>query len=218
MRILACFMAFALLALPVWASGAGNPSRRVTAESSGAYTLDKSHASIVFSIKHLGFSDYIGRINEFDAQLNLDGNNPANSRLSVTINPASADTNNAELESKLDGENYFNVAKFPEITFISTEVKPTSRTRGTVTGDLTMLGITRPVTLDVTLNGVGLNSYANAYTVGFSATGTLRRSDWGMKTLVPQVSDEVRLIISAEFNRKPQASEATPPAPPQAAR
>ncbi len=198
MRILALLVAL-LISAPAFASG---PSRQLTADSSGSYTLDKAHASIIFSIKHLGFSDYIGRFNDFDATLNLNGTDPSKSVLSVTIKPGSADVNNAELEEKLDGENYFNIAKFPEATFTSTEIKMTSRTRGTIKGDLTMLGVTKPVTLNVTLNGAGINSYANAYTVGFSATATLKRSDWGMKTLVPQVSDEVQLIISAEFNKR----------------
>lgn len=204
MRISCLFVALLLVALP---AGADSPRASLSAESTGEYTLDKSHASIIFSIKHLGFSDYIGRFNDFDASLELDGEKPTNSRLTVTIKPQGVDTNNAELEDKLRGENYFNVAQFPEIKFVSRELRLTSRTRGTVKGDLTMLGVTKPVTLDVTLNGAGLNTYANAYTVGFSATATIRRSDWGLKTLIPQVSDEVRLIISAEFNRKAAAAQ-----------
>lgn len=208
MRISALFLAL-VLACPAFAD---SPRRAITAESTGSYALDKTHASIIFSIKHLGFSDYIGRFNDFDAALELNGTDPTKSQLTVTVKPGSADTHNPELEAKLDGENYFNIAQHPEVKFVSTEIKVTARGRGTVKGDLTMLGITKPVTLNVTLNGAGINSYANAYTVGFSATATIKRSDWGMKTLIPQVSDEVQLIISAEFNKR-GATETAPATP-----
>lgn len=202
MRLLPLVFAALLLALPAQAD---SPARRLTAESTGTYELDKDHAFIVFSIKHLGFSDYIGRFNAFDAQLELNGTDPTKSSLSVTVMPESVDTHNQELEVKLRGPNYFNIAQFEKATFVSRQITMSSRNRGTITGDLTMLGITKPVTLDVTLNGAGHNSYANVYDVGFSATATIKRSDWGMTTLIPQVSDEVKLIISAEFHKKNSA-------------
>lgn len=205
MRISALFLALVMLALPALAD---SPARRLTAESTGTYKLDKSHASIIFSIKHLGFSDYIGRFNAFDAQLTLDGTDPTKSQLTVTVEPESVDTHNTELEEKLRGPNYFNIAEFQQAKFVSRTIAITGRGTGTVTGDLTMLGITRPVTLRVVLNGAGHNSYANVYDVGFSATATLKRSDWGMKTLIPQVSDEVQLIISAEFHKQASPSPA----------
>ncbi len=206
-RFLSLFLVFLLPALPALADG---PSRQVTPESTGDYVLDKNHAHILFSVKHLGFSDYVGRFNDFDARLRFDGTNPANSTLVVTVNPASVDTNNKDLETRLAGDGFFNVAKYAQIVFEATEIKPFSRTEGTITGNLTMLGVTRPITLNAVLNGLGPNSVANAFTIGFSATTTFRRSDWGMKALVPQVGDDVRLTISAEFNRK----DAQPPAAP----
>jgi polyisoprenoid-binding protein YceI len=199
MRFLTAIIAALLMASP---APAAEPAAKLPPEAAGNYVLDKSHANIIFKLSHLGFSDYIGRFNNFDAKLTLNTTNIAASVVDVTITPASVDTNNAELEEKLRGEHYFNITQFPEIKFTSTQLRQTAVNKGIMTGTLTMLGVSKPVTLDVTFVGAGMNPYASVYTVGFRATGVLKRSDFGMKTLVPQVGDEVQLLIEAEFHKK----------------
>ena len=88
----------------------------------------------------------------------------------------------------------------PTATFRSTRVEPTATSRARVIGDFTLLGVTKPLVLDVTFNGAGVHPVSKAYTIGFSAEGAIRRSDFGMNFLVPAVGDEVRLTISGEFN------------------
>lgn len=174
---------------------------RLSPVATGSYTLDKSHATITFQINHLGYSNYVGRFNSFDAKLQLNATDPRKSSVEATITPSSIDTNNPELQEKLRGEYYFNVAQFSEIKFVSRSITPVNAKNGTITGDLTMLGVTKPVTLQATFNGAGMNPYASVYTVGFTAVTTIKRSDWGMKTLVPQIADEVKITINAEFQR-----------------
>lgn len=176
---------------------------RLSRTATGTYSLDKSHATVMFQIMHLGYSNYVGRFNSFDAKLTLDAADPRKSSVEATITPASVDTNNPELQDKLRGEYYFNVAQFPEIKFVSKSITLMNANSGVIVGDLTMLGVTKPVTLLVTLNGAGMNAYASVYTVGFTANTVIKRSDWGMKTLIPQVGDEVKISINAEFHRDP---------------
>jgi len=173
---------------------------------SGDYTLDKGHANLTFRVNHLSYSYYLGRFNEFDAKLTFDAKNPANSKVTATLTTASVDTNNEVLEGKLKADDWLDAKKFPAITFVSKDVKITSATGGTVTGDLTLHGVTKPVTLDVTLVGYGYNTYSQADTVGFSATGKLNRSDFGITNLVPKVGDEVTFTFDGEFNLIPAAA------------
>lgn len=166
---------------------------------SGAYRLDRSHAKILWSVSHFGFSEYTGEFTDFDARLTLDAAYPERSRLAVTIATPSLATHNDALDTHLRSADFFNVASHPTATFNSTAIQRTGANTARVTGDFTMLGQTRPLILDVTFNRAGANM-ANVYTAGFSATGTIRRSDYGMTYAVPGVSDEVTLRISGEFN------------------
>jgi len=205
MRLVSALVAISLLLIPAANAqstrSSARPSR-LSPEATGVYELDKNHASIIFKVSHLGYSDYIGRFNNFDARLNLNAANLPASVVEATIQPGSVDTNNKELEDKLRGDTYFNVSQFPEVKFTSTQIKQIASNKGIITGDLTMLGITKSVALNVTFKQAGMNPYASVYTIGFEATGTFKRSDFGMKTLVPQIGDEVQLLIEAEFHRK----------------
>lgn len=165
----------------------------------GAYALDKAHAKIIWSTSHFGFSTYYGEFTDFDAKLNLDPANPANSKLSVTVQTASVNGHNPALEKHLQSADFFDVAKHPTATFVSTKVAPTSATTADVTGNFTLLGVTKPLTLKVTFNKAGENM-AKTYVAGFSAEGVVKRSDFGMNYAVPGVSDDVKLLISGEFN------------------
>lgn len=169
------------------------------AVQAGDYALDKSHAKIVWSTSHFGFSTYYGEFTDFDAKLNLDPANPANSKLSVTVAMASVDTHNEKLDAHLESADFFDVAAHPTATFTSTAVRRTGAATADVTGDFTLRGVTKPITLHVTFNKAGENM-AKRYTAGFSAEGVIKRSDFGVSYAVPAVGDEVKLQISGEFN------------------
>jgi len=166
----------------------------------GAYALDKSHAKIVWGASHFGFSTYYGEFADFDAALTLDPAAPANSKLNVTVQTASVATHNPKMDAHLKSDDFFGVEKHPTATFVSTAVRPTGARTADVTGNFTLLGVTKPLTLAVTYNGAGISPAGGKYVVGFSATGTVKRSEYGMTYAVPGVSDEVKLIISGEFN------------------
>jgi polyisoprenoid-binding protein YceI len=185
------------------AAPAEAPVTAFVPESAGTYALDKSHANIIFSVTHLGFSNYFGRFNNFDGTLVIDAAAPENSKVDITIDTASLDTNHDQLEGKLKNAPYFNVAQFPTATFKSTSVRVSPGTNtGVVVGELTLLGVTKPVTLDVVFNRQALNPFSKKQTVGFSAKGTFKRSEFGMTELVPHVGDDVTLQIEVEFGKQ----------------
>ncbi len=189
--------ALSLTAFPAMAQMSTDPAQ----VQPGAYVLDKSHAKVLWAVSHFGFSTYYGEFTSFDAKLTLDPKAPAKSSLDVTIDIPSVSTNDAKLDAHLKAPDFFNAEKFPKATFKSTKVEPTGPTKAKVTGDLTLLGVTKPVTLDVTFNGAGVGPVSKKVTTGFSAEGTVKRTEFGMNTYAPYIGDEVKLIISGEFNK-----------------
>ncbi len=187
------FGAVALLALPFSASAdlIGVPS--------GKYTLDSYHGYITFTYSHLGFSNPRVGFNRFDTELELDSSNPENSRVEVTIDASSIDSRVAEFNDHLNGGDFFNTAEYPTITFKSTKAEATGEYTFDVTGDLTILGTTKPVTLATTINKAANHPMRNVPTVGVSASTKLMRSEWGLGAYVPAVSDEVELSIEVEL-------------------
>lgn len=191
----------------------------VTDLPAGAYTLDKSHASLVFRVNHLGFSNYTGRFTDFDAQLQLDPANPAAASLNVTIDPRSLDADGAPTGflGELTGAQWLNAGQYPEMTYRSTSVELTGANTARITGDFTMHGVTKPVVLEATFNGgyQGHPMDPNAR-IGFSARGTLNRSEFGIANGVPEpgstmgVSDAVEIIIETEFSGPAWTAPATP--------
>jgi polyisoprenoid-binding protein YceI len=168
----------------------------------GTFALDNSHAKVVFAINHLGFSTYYGFFASLAGSLRLDPQAPANSAVTVDLDLAkSLVTDDPKLDEKLKSDAFFDVAKFPTASFKSTSIEMTGPNEGTLTGDLTLHGVTHPVTLRAKFNGAGAPPMVKLYIVGFSATGTIKRSDFGIKNFIPLVGDEVELTISAEFNR-----------------
>jgi len=167
-----------------------------------AYTVDPAHTSVVFIINHAGFANLIGRFNTVAGDLTLDQDALENSTLSVTIDTGSVDTNHAKRDEHLTSPDFFNAREFPALTFRSTRVEKTGATTGTLHGDLTLLGVTRPVALDITVNKAGVSPASKLETAGFSARGTIKRSDFGMKYGVPAIGDEVTLLIEAEAVKK----------------
>ncbi len=164
--------------------------------------MDSDHASLLWKVNHLGFSQFVGRFNDFDATLDFDPENPEASRLTVVIQAASLDVGLPEFEKELRGGNWFDTAKYPEIRFESTAIEVTGADSGRITGDLTFLGRTRPVTLDVTFNGGAVNFVSGKFTLGFRAIATIDRTQFGMGNLAPKVvGADVTLEIHVEFTR-----------------
>jgi polyisoprenoid-binding protein YceI len=140
----------------------------------------------------------IGRVKEYDGYFTFDRKEPQQSTLDVTLKSASIDTDVDALNAELQKDKFLNTKKFPTMHFKSTKVTVTGENTGDVTGDFTLLGVTKPVTLHVTYNKSGVHPYTNNYISGFSADATLNRSDFGMKAYVPDVGDKITIHIEAE--------------------
>ena len=167
----------------------------------GLYRIDPDHTSVTFKINHLGFSHYTGRFDKIEGYMNFNSNEPEQSTLDIVVYPNSIDTNNPKLEEDLRTAQWFNVIQFPRATFHATRIDRTGAMTGKVKGDLTLLGITRSLVLDVTFVGTGTSSFAKKQVLGFSAVTTLDRSDYGMSNLLPMLGNQVVLEIEAEFDK-----------------
>ncbi len=164
------------------------------------FKLDMSHTSIVFAIKHLEFSYTYGRFNKANGAFVLDQANPAANRFELNIEAASIDTNDPKRDEHLRGPDFFNVNQFPTITFVSKSVKPTE-TGFEVTGDLTIHGVKKEVTLPLRKLGEGKSMFGD-YRVGFHCEHRINRSDFGMTGMVPSIGDNVALTVSFEAVRE----------------
>lgn len=174
----------------------------LSAMPSGKYVLEDTHGYITFSYTHLGFSRPQLRFDEFEVDLMLDRDRPEASRLDVIIDAASIDTGVEVFDEHMrERENLLHVAEYPDITFSATDIELEGGDRARITGDLTVKGVTRPVTLDVTLQGAGNHPMRNVPTLGFVGSARLERSAWGLDYAVPAVSDEVDVTISTELIR-----------------
>lgn len=173
----------------------------------GDYVLDKNHTNVLWSVTHFGLSHYIGRFDNIEGTLTLDPANVQNSKIDITIDPASVDTNYQSkpntFNQEIAGAKFFNTNKYKTITFKSTAIKITGKNTGKVTGDLTFHGVTKPITLDVTLNkALNPHPMTKKAALGFSATGALKRSEFGVNAMIPMVSDEIKLVIETEFHQQ----------------
>ena len=162
------------------------------------YTLDPTHTSVIWKANHFQFSNPHGLFSMVEGTVTLDEAAPANSTVDVTINTGNIFTGNTKFDDHLKNKDFFNVGEFPKATFKSTKVEPSGDKTAKVTGDLTILGVTKPVTLDVVYNHKGEHPFSKKPTVGFPATGIIKRSEFGMNYAVPGVSDDVHITIEAE--------------------
>ena len=163
------------------------------------YTIEADYTQAVFRWSHLGFSNPAAQFSQGQGTLEFDPANPTRASVNVTIPLSSLNTGVPALDEHLRSEDFFEVARFPTATFRSTKVEQGSgNDRLKVTGELNLHGVTKPVTLDVTVLKIGSNPRTQLPTVGFEATTTLKRSDFGLGAFVPQVSDEIRLQLSSQ--------------------
>jgi polyisoprenoid-binding protein YceI len=179
--------------------GPANPNPADTV--AGRYTVEPSHTRIQFTVSHMGFTDWYGDLTGVSGTLMLDPKNVAASALDISLPVASVSTTSAKLDDELRSAQWFDAIQYPTIRFASTRVVQTGPATATIIGNLTFHGVTRPVTLDAHFNGAGANPLDKNYTVGFNATTTIKRSDFGVSTYVPLIGDTTELRISAAFIR-----------------
>lgn len=158
---------------------------------------DKAHAFVQFRIQHLGFSWLYGRFNAFDGRFTYDAKNPANNRAEVNIDVASIDSNHAERDKHLRSAEFLDVEKFPQARFMSTAYKDQGNGKGVLSGNLTLHGVTRPVTIAVERIGEGDDPWGG-YRAGFFGTTTLTLADYGITRDLGPAAREVELILSVE--------------------
>ena len=162
------------------------------------YKLDPTHTDVLVEWTHFGFSKPSAHFGITEGKLVYDADDASKSSVEVTIPVTAIDTFVPKLDEHLKGADFFDAGKFPTATFKSTSVAAAGTNKLTVTGDLTIKDITKPVTLDVTLNGAGEHPMLKKQAIGFSATATIKRSDFGVGAYAPNVSDEVQLRITTE--------------------
>jgi polyisoprenoid-binding protein YceI len=192
-------LALCLIAGTAQAAGVSTDPKQAP---TGAYAVDPRHTMVIFAIPHYGITDYYGRFEKVSGTLNFNPTAPEKSAVDITIDMASANVMNSELVGELAGPAVFDSTKFPQATFKSTAVTRTGSNTGKMTGDLTLHGVTKPVTFDVTFNG-GLQSPmgGNGYNLGFHATTVVHRSDFGLTAMnwTNFVGDDVKLTVEALF-------------------
>ena len=179
-----------------------NYTQNFTELRSGDYALDPEHAYVHFKVGHLGLSTIVGRFNTVSGSLDFDPGDVAATELQGLIEATSIDLNNDELESTLAGSSWFNTKAFPEISFISTAVATKDNGDLVITGDLTLRGITQSIDLLTTFNGGADNILTGKYTLGFSASTAIKRSDFGMDGFAALVADEVIVEMHGEFQKQ----------------
>lgn len=170
------------------------PTAQAAAET---FTLDPSHTYVLWHINHFGFSNPSGKWMA-EGTLVLDETRPQDSKVNVTIHTADIVTGIPKLDEHLKKKEFFDVTKFPTATFVSDKVNVTGKNTAKVHGILTIHGVTKPITLDVTLNKIGISPITQKKTAGFTASTKLKRSDFGMTTYLPGLGDEVKINIEAE--------------------
>lgn len=166
--------------------------------ASETFTIDLQHSYVLWSINHFDFSHQVGKWYVGSGTLILDRKKPDQSQVSITIPMAKVVTGLAELDKHLKGKLFFDVEQFPVATFESNKVVVKNKKKAQVYGILNLHGVKKLVILNVTFNNEGINPINNKMTVGFSATTTLKRSDYGIMTLLPGLGDDVNINIAVE--------------------
>ena len=174
--------------------GAPDPARVM----SGNYKVDSGHTQVVFTLNHLGFTEYTGQFTQPTGTLVLDRANPARDQLDISFPIAKVSTTVPALNEHLQKPDFFDAAQFPTGHFVSTRVALSGNT-ATITGNLTLKGVTHPVTLQARFVGAGVNPLPKKQNIGFQAPTTIQRSQWGVSYGLPVVADKVDLTINAAF-------------------
>jgi len=188
----ALFAAALLAAAPAFADDAKSVK-------AGAYTIDGPHTEALFSVSHFGLSNFSGVIAGAEGTLKLDPAKLGETKLEVSLATNTVSTPVEKLTKELRDADWLDSAKFPKATFVSKTVTPTGAETADIAGELTLHGVTKPLTLHAKFVGAGLNPMKKLYTVGFDATGVIKRTEFGVSKYAPMIGDEVTLTIHAAF-------------------
>lgn len=166
------------------------------AAEAAMYSLDTVHSGVLFRIKHMSVSNFVGRFNAFDGSFNIDWDNPQSSSLEIVVDASSVDSNNAKRDDHLRSNDFFNVKQFPNISFVGKTFVKESDDRMVITGDLTYLGVTNEVAVQTSLVGVG--DTRQGYKMGIDSTFTIKRTDFNDSKYIDAgaLGDEVTLWIN----------------------
>jgi polyisoprenoid-binding protein YceI len=200
-RILATAVLAASFAVsaPIIAQQANPNAAQIQA---GAYALDASHTLVRFTVDHFGISEFFGTLPGATGTLSFDPKALAATKLDVSVPVASVSTTNKTLDEELVSADWFDAAKYPTMRFVSTKVTKTGANTADVTGNLTLHGVTKPVTLKAKFKAANVNPMKKVYTLGFNATGTIKRTEFGVSKYAPLVSDDTQIAITAAFEKK----------------
>ena len=182
-------------------AGLGTSSLAPAARAAETYAVDPVHSSISFGISHAGISDIHGRFNDFSGTFVIDKDDPSKSSFALDIKVASVDTNNAKRDEHLRAPDYFNAKQFPSLSFKSTKVKATDAGYE-VTGDLTLHGVTKPVTLTLKGGHKVVEFPKGTPRIGVTSSVTIKRSEFDMKTELGALGDDVHIIVGLEAEKK----------------
>lgn len=171
-----------------------------SANAADSYKFDPHHTSVVWTANHFGFSNPSGKFSEIEGDITLDEANPAKSQVNVVVKMVNLFTGYSNFDNHLKTDDFFNIEKYTTATFVSKKVTISGKNTAKVVGDLTLVGVTKPVTLNVKLNKIGVNPISQKKTAGFTATAVIKRSDFGIDYAIPSVGDNVKLVIEAEAN------------------
>lgn len=172
-----------------------------SAFAADTYNVDHDHSNFLFKIQHLGVSNTIGRFNEFSGTFSLDTKDPSKSSISLTIQTASVDSNAKKRDDHLRSPDFFDATTFPTLTFVGKTYEKVSDTVFKVTGDVTLHGVTKPLTITITKVGEGSDPWGG-FRQGWSSSFTLKRSDFGMNFMQGGIGDEVSISVEIEGVRK----------------
>ncbi|MGO9818402.1 MAG: YceI family protein [Acidocella sp.] len=193
-------LALALAAAPAAAMAqATTPDANPAHVKPGTYQVEPSHTRVLFAVSHMGFTTWYGDFTGVSGSLTLDPAKLADASFDIIIPANTVSTTNTKLDGELNSPEWFDTAKYPTIEFKSEKVVRTGKDTALVTGELTFHGVTKPETLKVSFNASGINPLSKQYTIGFNASGEIKRSDFNQKTYVPLIGDDVTLTISAAF-------------------
>ncbi|SEM41400.1 Polyisoprenoid-binding protein YceI [Sphingomonas gellani] len=195
--------ALALAAVPALAQIPNSPAQPGAAQATrvpaGTYQVDPAHTQVAWEVNHMGFSILEGLFGASGGSITVDPAKPAAAKVDVTFNVADLSVTSGAFANHLKSDQIFDAAKYPTARFVSTSVTSRGGNRATIAGNLTIKNITKPVTLDATFIGAGTNPMSKKLNFGFTATTTVKRSDFGVGLAAPVVSDEVKLHIHAAF-------------------
>ena len=169
-----------------------------SANAADTYTFDPHHTTVVWTANHFGFSNPSGKFSEIEGDLTLDEKNPSKSKVSVTVKMANLFTGYSNFDNHLKGADFFNIEKFTTATFASKKVTITGKNTAKIIGDLTLMNVTKSITLNAKLNKIAVSPITQKRTAGFTATALIKRSDFGINYAIPMVGDNIKLLIEAE--------------------